>query len=149
MLCLSRPAQHWYPWREFDQLRDELSRAFLTFSSPVGQRERELPAINILKREEGGLTLTAELPGLDAEDIDVCVTKDRVTIRVEKETDDVTEGESYLRKERRLQKIERTVRLPFEVDADKTEATYEKGILALTLQQPEQHKPKRLTIKAG
>ena len=149
MLSLSRTAQHWYPWREFDQLRDELSRAFSTFRSPVEQRERELPAINILKREEGGLTLTAELPGLDAEDIDVCVTKDRVTIRVERETDDVTEGESYLRKERRLQKIERTVRLPFEVDADKTEATYEKGILALTLQQPEQHKPKRLTIKAG
>ena len=149
MLSLSGTAQHWYPWREFDQLRDELSRAFSTVRSPVVQRERELPAINILKREEGGLMLTAELPGLDVENIDVCVTKDDVTIRVDKETSDVTEGESYLRKERRLQKIERTIRLPFEVVPDKTDATYEKGILALTLQQPEQHKPKRLTIKAG
>ena len=57
--------------------------------------------------------------------------------------------ESYVRRERWFEPFRRTVELPFDVDPEKCEAVYEKGILTLKLARVPEHQPKKLTIKAG
>jgi HSP20 family protein len=60
-----------------------------------------------------------------------------------------TREDSYVRRERWFEPFRRTLELPFEVDADKCDAVYEKGLLTLKLARTPEHEPKKLTIKAG
>ncbi|HEV3299072.1 MAG TPA: Hsp20/alpha crystallin family protein [Planctomycetaceae bacterium] len=107
------------------------------------------PAINALESEKG-LTLTAELPGIDASQLDVHVDKDSITIAGHRATAPATpKDELYVRRERWFEPFRRTVELPFDVDPDKCEAVYEKGVLTLKLERRPEYEPKKLSIKAG
>ncbi len=57
------------------------------------------------------------------------------------------EGENYHRKERKYGSFTKTMELPFKIDADKAEASFENGLLSLTLPQMESEKPKIVTVK--
>ncbi len=57
------------------------------------------------------------------------------------------EGENYHRKERKYGSFTKTMELSFKIDADKAEASFENGLLSLTLPQMESEKPKIVTVK--
>jgi len=136
------PTRFLDPWRQLSRLEQELGRAFAP-----GTAAREYPAVNVYVRDED-LLLTTEVPGIDAEKLDITVMGDTVTLRGERPADEVRQGETYHRRERPAGSFARTVQLPFEVDAAKTEASYEKGILQLKLTRPESTRPKKVTVKA-
>ena len=140
----------WNPWREMNRLRQELDQ--LSGGGdwwPNLRRTSAFPAMNAYQ-SENGLTLTAELPGLDAAQLDVNVDKDSVTIAGQRTAAlPETKDESYVRRERWFEPFRRTIELPFDVDPEKCEAVYEKGVLTLKLQRVPEHEPKKLTIKAG
>jgi HSP20 family protein len=140
----------WNPWRDVNRLRQELDQMTTGDWWPHLRRPSVFPAINALQNE-GGLTLTAELPGLDASQLDVHVDKDSVTISGQRAAAaaEGTGAESYVRRERWFEPFRRSVELPFNVDPEKCEAVYEKGILTLKLARLPEHEPKKLTIKAG
>jgi HSP20 family protein len=80
----------------------------------------------------------------------VHVDKDSVTIAGQRaSTLNETNDASYVRRERWFEPFRRTVELPFDVDPEKCEAVYEKGVLTLKLERMPEHEPKKLTIKAG
>jgi HSP20 family protein len=137
------------PWREMDRLRREMNRLFAGW--PTAYRWRaapSYPAMNVWTNEEGGV-VTAELPGLAPEDIDISVQDDTLTLRGRREPDELEEGAAYHRRERGTGAFARTVQLPFRVEGDKVEATFEKGVLNISLPRAEEDKPKKIAIKSG
>jgi HSP20 family protein len=109
----------------------------------------QFPPVNVWE-DQSGLTLTAELPGVDPTHLDVAVEKDSLTISGQRGTGSA-EGseENHVRRERWFEPFQRTVELPFDVNADKCEAAYEKGVLTIKLERAPEHQPKKLTIKGS
>lgn len=135
-------------WGEMDRLQREMNRLFDPVARTTGQRQGDFPAVNIWTGEDDAL-LTAEIPGVDPEKIEVTVKDDTVSIRGSRQPDEAKEGESYLRQERGAGTFVRSFALPFHVDGDKVTAQYRMGILQLTLPRSEADKPKKITVNAG
>jgi HSP20 family protein len=114
----------------------------------TGFPPREFPPINLYVGEHD-LVLTLELPGVPPEKVDVSVTGDMVTVAAERPAETVKNGESFHRRERPVGQFNREIKLPFEVDPSKTEATYDKGVLKVTLFRPESLKPRKVAVKVS
>ena len=117
--------------REMNRLFDSFSRGFEI--DPLETRLGVfIPSVNVI---EGGkdIKVTAELPGMDEQDIDVSITKDALTIKGEKKREKEEQGKNYYRMERSYGSFTRTVPLPVEVDTTKVKAQFKKGILTVTL----------------
>jgi HSP20 family protein len=138
----------WNPWREVNRLRQELDQLAGNEWWPNLRRTAAFPAVNASENDKG-LTLTAELPGIDASKLEVHVDKDSVTVAGQRADAAGTKDESYVRRERWFESFRRTIDLPFDVDPEKCEAVYERGVLTLKLRRVPEHEPKKLTIKAG
>ncbi len=98
---------------------------------------------------ENGAVATAELPGFVPEDIDISVVGDTLTVSGHREPEDVGEGARYHRRERGCGRFTRSFQLPFQVDGDAVDATFERGVLRVTLPRAEEDKPRRIEVKAG
>ena len=127
------------PWRE----TEGISRLLSGFDS---QTIYEFPKINMWVDSETAV-VTTEIPGLAAEDIDISVVGKSLTLSGSRKVDDLKEGESFHRRERSGGQFTKTVDLPFNVQPDKVDASFSKGILRITLPRAEAEKPKKITIK--
>ena len=96
---------------------------------------------------EDGVAVTAELPGVRAEDLEVSAFQDTLTLRGKRPAPD--EARAYHRRERQQGEFVRTLNLPFRVDPNRVEANLENGVLRLSLHRPEEDKPKRIKISAA
>ena len=138
----------WNPFRDLSQLQHEFHRVVSGFGGPFADMQHDYPTVN-LHTSENSVVLTAELPGLDPEKLDVNVTRDTVTLRGEHVEEHVTEGETYHRRERKTGAFSRTITLPCEVDLSATEATYQQGVLRVKLGRPEVQKPHKVSVKVS
>jgi HSP20 family protein len=129
--------------RLFDEM---LGRGPWRTSEERSLRGSWVPAINILEREEA-MEITADLPGLKAEDVEVTVEEGTLTIRGERRLEEASEGETYHRVERLYGVFERTFTLPNSVDVEKIEARFSNGEMILTLPKREESKPRSVKIK--
>lgn len=134
-------------WGDVDRLQREMNRLFEPLVR-TGAGSGNFPAVNIWTGEDEAL-LTAEIPGVDPEKIEITVKADTVTIRGSRQLEELKKGESYLRQERGAGSFVRSFSLPFHVDDGKVTAQYRMGILQLTLPRREEDKPKKIAIKAG
>jgi HSP20 family protein len=103
-------------------------------------------AVDVYETPEEVVVRTA-LPGVNAEDIDVSVVGDMLTIKGETKVEEEEEGTNYIRRERRYGSFSRSLAIPTNVVADKAVADFSKGILTLRLPKAEEVKPKRIEIK--
>jgi HSP20 family protein len=134
------------PFEDIRRLQDEMNRLF---SASVTGRRRPaagFPAVNAYANE-GGIALTAELPGIRAEDLEISVFRDTLTLRGTRQPE--AEAKAYHRRERPHGEFVRTISLPFQVDPDRVEANMQDGLLRLSLHRPEKDKPKRIKVKVG
>jgi HSP20 family protein len=146
---MSRMATYWNPLREMNRLRREMDYLFNPHWAPQDRGAAAFPPLNMWENEKG-LVLTAEIPGLDAAQLDVSLEKDTLTIggtRAGESTQNAEED--YVRRERWFEPFKRTIELPFEVDVEKCDASYEKGVLTVRLERQPEVQPKKLTVKAG
>ena len=93
------------------------------------------------------IQVTAELPGMDEKDIDVSLSHDSLTIRGEKQQETEDKGKDYYRSERRYGSFHRVVPLSAEVDEEKAEADFRKGVLKIRLPKTEAARSSRKKIK--
>ncbi|WP_342725762.1 Hsp20/alpha crystallin family protein [Bradyrhizobium sp. B097] len=91
-----------------------------------------MPSINV-SETDGEMRISADLPGVRAEDIDVTLVDDILTIRAEKTLDRTDDKENFHVLERSYGTLLRTLRLPYSVDADKMKADFDNGVLTVTL----------------
>ena len=101
--------------------------------------------------EEGDekVTVSASLPGLSPEDIEVTTEDGVLTIKAESQTENEASEGNYVIRERRNGSLHRSLRLSSAVDADNAEASYEHGVLTVSLPKHEASKPRRLEVKTG
>ncbi len=147
MNLLNTLNRSWDPWKELQQLQSELGR-ILPVPGKVGSFAHEAPAVNVWRNEQGAI-VTAEIPGLDVEKLDLSVNGDTLTLRGERVPEPLGEKERYHRQERVFGKFVRTIQLPFRIDAERTSATYERGVLEVTLHQDAQDRPQRISVKTA
>ena len=148
----NRPLSLFYsqnPWREIDRMQREMNQLLRTFPTFSGsQVAPSFPAINVWLSEEGAV-VTAELPGVKPEDLDISVVGETLTLTGSRQPDELKEGEKYHRRERRFGKFTRTFQLPFTVETTNVEAKFDKGILHIALPRAEAEKPRKISVKAA
>ena len=88
------------------------------------------------------------LPGVRPDEVDISVIGDILTVKGETKSEEETKDESYHRRELRYGAFARSIPLPTRVNHDKAEATFENGVLTITLPKAEEVKPKSIKIAA-
>lgn len=135
----------------FNDLVDDFFRGFLVRPlAAEGARAAEaLPRMKVDVAEKNGAYLvTAELPGVRKEDIDVSIDGAQVTLTAEvKREKEVSQDERVLHTERVFGKVTRSFSLPLEVDEAKAEAKFRDGLLELTLPKKQAAQRKQITIQ--
>ena len=141
----------WEPVRDMMTLRDAVDRMFEDRFGrspvPFGWGEGTL-ALDMYETNEAVVVKTA-VPGVKAEEIQVSVTGDTLTIKAESQEEEEISRENYLRRERRYGSYCRSVTLPGGVESEKAEADYTDGILTLTFPKAEEVKPKSIKVKSS
>ena len=125
---------------------DFFDRFFEDFALPrlFSEKPALTPTFDVSETEKE-LIVKAEVPGMDKKDIHINLSDGLLTIKGEKKQE--KKNENYHSVERRYGMFSRTIRLPFEVEADKVDATYKDGVLKVTLPKSEAAKPKKIEIK--
>ncbi len=134
----------WDPFADFRRLQADMNRLF----DGTGRylTTRAFPAAN-LWLGENSVVVTAELPGLSRDDIELTVRKDTLTIKGERAPAGDDKVLAWHRRERPAGSFSRTVALPFRVDPEKVEARFANGVLEVEMQRPEADRPRRIQIK--
>ncbi len=105
-----------------------------------------LPAVDILERENE-YTVNIELPGVNKDDVKITVENNVMTVRGEKKMEKESDEKNVHRTERTYGSFQRSFTLPTHVKSDKIEASYNNGILTVTLPKAEEAKPKEIEVK--
>jgi HSP20 family protein len=138
---------HWQPWQEMEVLSRQLEQLFeLTPSNSEtannGTKQRSwTPAVE-LTTNDTEVILRAEIPGVDAKDLDVQVMRDRVAIAGESRSTTKTEEAKFFRSEFRYGQFRRVVGLPVAVQNDEVKADFTNGVLTLILPRVQAERPK-------
>ncbi|RDI70044.1 Hsp20/alpha crystallin family protein [Halopelagius longus] len=123
------------PFQELERMFEQMNRQFEQSPWSMGQEGmfgRGSVDIDLADHGEE-FVVTADLPGFEKENIDVQCTEEQLTIRAERERETETSEENYLRRERSDERMQRSVRLPEPIDADGVSATFQNGVLTVTL----------------
>lgn len=143
----------WDPVREFVPLREAMDRMFAERFShlfngwPLLEGELRTLALDVSETDDS-LVVEASLPGYDADEVDLAVSGNVLMIKGEHKGEvEKEEKGKYHYRERHSGTFQRSITLPVEVNAEAAEATFEKGVLTLTLPKIEATKPKRIEIK--
>jgi HSP20 family protein len=140
----------WDPFRDLDSIQGELNRLFgRTYGGgELGTGSSNwMPPIDVREQKER-FVVSLELPGVEPDDVDVSVEDSTLSIRGERRFSEETEDEEYHRVERRYGQFARSLSLPPTADANAIEASFDKGVLTITVPKAEQAKPKKISIKA-
>jgi len=143
----------WEPFREFATLQDRINRAFRE-SYASADRDESLttssfaPAVDVYE-DEHKVTLKIEVPGIDEKDIDVRVENNTLTVHGERKIEKEEKEENYRRVERQYGAFTRTFTLPTTVDTDNVSATYDKGVLKVSLPKKAEAKPKQIKVNVS
>jgi HSP20 family protein len=143
----------WEPFRELSTLQDRINRAFRESYSGAGHDESLTtssfaPAVDVYE-DEHRVTLKIEVPGIDEKDIDVQVENNILTVHGERKIEKEEKEENYRRVERQYGSFTRTFTLPQTVDTESVSATYDKGVLKITLPKRAEAKPKQIKVNVG
>jgi HSP20 family protein len=142
------------PLGEMVSLRSAMDRLFEdSFVSPMSWRtvtggETLTPAIDVHETADD-IVVTATLPGMKAEDVEITMTGQSLALRGEFKADETVERDQYLYRERRFGSFSRSLQLPVRVEGDRAEATFTDGILTLRIPKAEEVKPRQIRINAG
>ena len=143
----------WEPAREMMTLREAMDHLFNdAFTRPFstmrdGGANWSAPAIDMYQTEND-VVVKAAVPGFKADEVQINVTEDVLTIKGELKQEEEKKEKSWQIREHRWDSFERSISLPTAVTADQARADFENGILTITLPKSERVKPKTITINA-
>jgi HSP20 family protein len=150
-------------WDPFQDLRDAqeemaqmgqmspmLAHALGLHGQPQGSATATAwaPALDISERKDAYL-VTVELPGVEAEDLEITMEDGLLTIQGERHFAHDSPEQQFHRVERRYGAFRRSITLPAQVQAEQIEATFENGVLQIVVPKMEEAKPKRIQVRPG
>lgn len=133
------------PLATLRRIQDEVNRAF---GDQRATPSTEFPPINVWRGPEG-VVVTAEIPGVKLDAIDLTVHQNMLTIKGTRQPEAGGQEVPYHRRERSYGPFARVVELPFSVDAEKVRAQATNGVLSIELPRPETDKPRKIRITQG
>jgi HSP20 family protein len=141
------------PWRQLrdispfrKEMEDLFNRFFGEQPLPKFLTREWSPSADITETKDN-LVVKVELPGLEAKDVNVTILEDLLTIKGEKKSEQEEKDEQHHFVERYYGSFQRSFRLPVSVQKEKIEASFEKGVLKITLPKTEEAKKKEIEIK--
>jgi HSP20 family protein len=155
--------QPWRGWHPFESFQREIDRMFDGFGRGWGSPARNwlsrapfengswsMPAVDVAEKD-GAYEITAELPGIDEKDVELGISNGVLTIRGEKSEEKEDTRKDYRLSERVYGSFERSFALPEDVDSEKIEASYRKGVLTVKLPKRAgaQGGTKKISIRSG
>jgi HSP20 family protein len=132
-------------FRDMRRAQEDMNRLFGGFRFAL---RTEFPAANVWASADGAI-VTAQVPGVKADELDVTVHQDTVTLRGRRDPEVTDDDAVVLRRERPYGPFTRTFILPFRADADRVSARFDRGVLTLELPRPESDKPRHVKIVHG
>ena len=137
--------------QEMDRLRKDMDRLIERlcddFCIPSFPRiTRELPSFDLLETEEN-LVLSAEIPGIDPENLEVTVTDDKVTVQADQRQESVRGGRDHESRESRYGFFSRTFQLPCKVLVDDVKGSYKQGRLTVVMPKSKAESRRGIQIK--
>ncbi len=142
------------PIGEMVSLRSAMDRLFEdSFVSPLTWRtiaggNDVTPPIDVHETADE-IVVTASLPGMKADDVDITITGQTLTLKGELKAENEINRDQYLYRERRFGSFSRTLQLPVRVQGDQAQATFADGVLTLTIPKAEEVKPRQIRINAN
>jgi HSP20 family protein len=144
----------WDPFRDLMSIQSELNRLFgRTYAGGEGGGSTSsvagawVPPLDIYETGDR-FVVNVELPGIEPEAVDVSVEDSVLTIRGERSFSSDVDEDSFHRVERRYGQFARSITLPQTADPDHIEATFDRGVLTVSVPKAEQAKPKKIQVKA-
>lgn len=139
-----------YDLLDFRRNFDDVFQRF--FATPYGERSREIatawmPPMELFT-DQDRIHARIALPGVKPEDVNVQVHQNQLTISGERKQEKEIKDEQYLQCEMSYGHFERTIQLPEGVNAEKVEASFQNGVLDVTLPMAEKSLPRRIEVKA-
>ena len=138
------------PWSRLEQMESEMDR-WMRGALPTFEAAEEIgwiPSVDLVDAD-GEFTLTAELPGVEPDDVEVDVEGGVLTIKGEKKEERKEETKTRRLVERSYGSFERTFNLPRSVDPEKVKAQFENGVLTVHLPKREEAMGRKIEIKSG
>ena len=142
--------ERWDPFREAVSLSDAMNALFRESfirpsSAPGSAGAPGLLPLDVVE-DENAFVVKASLPGVKPDDVQITVHGETLTIQGETRADEEKKGERWHLRERRTGQFRRTLSLSTPVDSEKAQATFEHGVLTLTLPKSEQARPRQIKI---
>ena len=140
----------WEPFSDLMSLREAMDRLFEeSFVRPGGRAMSAYGAGDLaldMYETDDDVVLTAALPGVKPEDVEISITGDTLTIKGEMKTETKQEKGNYLRQERRFGAFARTIQIPVPVKAEGADAKFKDGVLTLSIPKAEEAKPRTIKV---
>jgi HSP20 family protein len=131
-----------------DRLQRDMNRMLGDLTVNRSRRAPSFPAINVWAAEDSAM-ISAEIPGVKKDGLDINVTGDTLTVSGVRNRDELPEGARYHRQERTFGEFNRSIQLPYTVDVNKVKATFKNGVLTVEMPRIEAEKPKKITVKTS
>ena len=140
-------------WPDIAVLQDRLNSLFSEFARPEGESEAAaagsfVPAVDIYEDAQK-LVLKLEVPGVKQDDLEIHVENQILTVKGERKFETEEKEENFHRIERRYGSFVRTFTLPQTVDTDAVTASYDAGILSISLAKKAEAKPRQIKVQLG
>ena len=135
------------PFEEIRRMHERLNKIFEEFER-LGPRTVAVETFPIdIIDESDNIKILADLPGFNKEDIEIWIEDGDLVIKAVRKEEKEEKAENYIRRERRYGEVYRKIALPVEVDIDKIKATYNNGVLEITIPKSEKAKKKVIKIE--
>src|SRR5438270_3500299 len=141
-------ALQWDPWRELSTFERQFNDLFTRVQRQPGTRTGFAPVLDAFHRDNA-LVVRTELPGVKPDDVHIEFTDNLLVIRGERRHEDEVEDGSWVRRERSYGAFERQILLPEGTDPDAISASFDLGVLEVTIPHPKAVEPKKVQIQVG
>ena len=148
----------WDPFQDLRSAQDEMAQMSPMLAHALGLQGQPqgsdratawAPALDISERKDAYL-VTVELPGVEADDLDITMEDGLLTIQGERQfTSESSSEQQFHRIERRYGAFRRSITLPAQVQAEQIQASFDNGVLQIVVPKMEEAKPKRIQVRPG
>lgn len=135
----------WDPWGEMALLQRDVNQLLGRANGNGRRAEFHVPPMDVFRTAEG-LTVRMELPGMRPEDVDVSFNDGVLTVAGERKLDVDVAEDAWVVRERGVGRFERSFSVPKETDAEAITASFDAGMLELTIPSPPERRPHKIQI---
>lgn len=149
--------QKWQPLRELETMRREMDRIWDELFPSAGPPWRErrgtardvaAPAVDMIDKNDE-IVVKADMPGVAKDKLDISLQDNILTIKGEAEEEKEVKEEKFFYSERSRRSFERSVEIPYKVNAEKLSANLKDGVLVVHLPKAEEERPKKIKVEVS